>query len=118
VKIKSLDFDDTISFSLDDFDKGEASPAQYIKGVTWALQQDGYNLKGWEGIMKGDVPIGAGLSSSAALEIAIARAYSVISGFAWQPAKMAKLAQKTENEWVGVNSGIMDQMISASGKEG
>ena len=118
VKIRSVDFDEVIEFSINDYAKGEQSPAEYVKGVAWALQEDGYELKGWEGVMQGNVPIGAGLSSSAALEIAVARAFSAVSDFEWQPAKMAKLAQKTENEWVGVNSGIMDQMISASGKEG
>jgi galactokinase len=118
VKILSLDFDTPISFLLDDYAKDGSSPAEYVKGVAWSLQEAGYELKGWEGVMKGDVPIGAGLSSSAALELAVARAFNAVSGFEWNPAKIALLAQKTENQWVGVNSGIMDQMISASGKEG
>ena len=61
---------------------------------------------------------GAGLSSSAAVELAIARAFSAVSGFAWDAPKMAKISQKAENEWVGVNCGIMDQMASAACREG
>jgi galactokinase len=118
VRIEALDFDISIAFQLNDYTKDKPSPAEYIKGVAWALQGAGYTLNGWEGVMQGDVPIGAGLSSSAALELAVARAFNAVSGFEWQPAKIARLAQKTENEWVGVSTGIMDQMISASGKAG
>jgi galactokinase len=64
--------------------------------------------------MIGDVPIGAGLSSSAAVEMATARAF--VSQTDWQPAAMARLGQLAENRWMGVNSGIMDQMISAAGQ--
>jgi galactokinase len=64
------------------------------------------------------VPLGAGLSSSAALELAAARAFAATSGLPWEPATMARIAQRAENEWVGVNCGIMDQMISASGVRG
>ncbi len=90
---------------------------EYITGVAWALQEAGYKLKGWEGVFAGDVPIGAGLSSSAALELALARAFSLVSDLDWDPAQMALICQKAENQWVGINSGIMDQMISACGKE-
>jgi galactokinase len=117
VRIQALDFEDEIHFSLSAFNKDSNSPAEYVKGVAWALQEAGYSLAGWEGVMKGDVPIGAGLSSSAALELAVARAFAQVSDLAWDAATMARLAQKAENKWVGVNSGIMDQMISAAGKE-
>jgi galactokinase len=116
VSIEALDFESEIAFSLDNFTKDSSSPAEYVKGIAWALQEAGYPLAGWEGVMKGDVPIGAGLSSSAALELAVARAFAHVSHLSWDAATMARLAQKTENKWVGVNSGIMDQMISASGK--
>lgn len=118
VAVTSLDFDDHISFSLDNFEKGPSGPAEYLKGIAWALQGAGYELRGWEGTMKGDVPIGSGLSSSAALEMAAASAFVAISGFDWDAPAMAKLGQKAENEWVGVNCGIMDQMISAAGQAG
>jgi galactokinase len=118
VEVDALDFDAPLQFDLDAFEKESSSPAEYVKGVAWALASSGYQISGWEGVLKGDVPIGAGLSSSAALELAVARSFHAIEGFEWNPAKMALLAQKAENQWVGVNSGIMDQMISASGKEG
>ena len=72
-------------------------------------------LRGWEGVISGDVPIGAGLSSSAALELAAARAFHCVSGFRWDAAAMALACQAAENNWLGVNCGIMDQMISAAG---
>lgn len=91
---------------------------EYVKGVAWALHGAGFPLAGWEGVVAGDVPVGAGLSSSAALEMAVARAFAAASGFAWEPAVMAREGQRAENEWVGVNCGIMDQMISAAGVAG
>lgn len=116
VEIHSLDFDDPIQFDLRGIQKEETSPAEYVKGVAWALHEAGYALKGFQGVLKGDVPIGAGLSSSAALELAIARSFSAVADFPWDATKMALLAQKAENKWVGVNSGIMDQLISAAGQ--
>lgn len=118
VMIHSLDFDEPINFSLDDYEKEPDTPADYVKGVAWALQEEGHELSGWEGVMKGNVPIGAGLSSSAALELATARAFTAVNNIEWDATKMALLCQKAENQWVGVNSGIMDQMISAAGDAG
>ena len=118
VAVYSLDMEETAVFALDTLKHQDEGWAEYIKGTAWALQSAGYELIGWEGVMAGDVPIGSGLSSSAALEMATAQAFAAVSGWAFVPATMAKLGQKTENEWMGVNSGIMDQMISASGQEG
>ena len=73
-------------------------------------------MTGWEGVLQGDVPLGAGLSSSAAVEMATARALAAAGNLDWNPAKMAKLGQRAENRWVGVNCGIMDQLISAAGR--
>jgi galactokinase len=86
--------------------------------VAWALQQHGYATAGWEGVMAGDVPVGAGLSSSAALELAVARAFGAVSRWPWDPTRMAVVGQYAENKWVGMNCGIMDQMISAAGVAG
>ncbi len=116
VHIAALDYDQEGQFDLNHFENQNAGWIEYIKGVAWALKEAGFGLKGWEGVVAGDVPIGAGLSSSAALEMAVARAFSAASSFTFDPPLMAKLGQKTENKWVGVNSGIMDQMISAAGK--
>jgi galactokinase len=115
VRVHSLDFDQTIEFALDDLHPGSGW-AEYLKGVAWALQQTDRPVRAFEGVVAGDVPIGAGLSSSAAWELAAARAFSVVSGFTWEAAPMALLGQRAENQWVGVNCGIMDQMISAAGK--
>ena len=111
----SLDFDETAQFDLDRLEKGSGW-AEYLKGVAWALQEKGFALHGWEGVVSGDVPIAAGLSSSAAWEMAAARAFAAVAGIEWNAATMALLGQRAENKWVGVNCGIMDQMISAAGK--
>jgi len=117
VVLYAMDFDAQIRIDLDDLQQGEPGPIEYVKGMAWALGQAGYELRGWDGVVKGDVPIGAGLSSSAALEMATAQAFAAVSGFTFDPPVMAKLGQLVENEWVGVNSGIMDQMISAAGQK-
>ena len=112
----SLDLDQAVEFSLVGFRHEKAGWGEYLKGVAWALQEAGYVLRGWEGVVAGDVPIAAGLSSSAALEMATARVFASVSDLAWDAATMAKLGQRAENQWVGVNCGIMDQMISAAGR--
>jgi galactokinase len=118
VAVYSLDFDQTAEFALDHLGNEKQGWAEYIKGVAWSLQEDGLTLHGWEGVVTGDVPIGAGLSSSAALELATARAFASASGLDWDGAVMAKRSQRAENQWVGVSCGIMDQMISACGRAG
>jgi galactokinase len=118
VVVHSLDFADTAAFVLDDLQRGEGGWVDYVKGVAWVLQADGRTLCGWEGVLAGDVPRGAGLSSSAALELAAARAFAAVSDLPWDAATMARLGQRAENEWVGVRCGIMDQMISAAGRAG
>ncbi len=118
VIVHALDFDETYQFDAASLTKGEHSPVEYIKGVANALSKAGHQLKGWEGVLKGDVPVAAGLSSSAALELASARAFATVSGIEWNAAQMAKLGQQAENEWLGLKTGIMDQMISAAGQQG
>ncbi|HEX8684578.1 MAG TPA: galactokinase [Ardenticatenaceae bacterium] len=125
VVLHSLDFDDTLEAELAHLQQSSPDPGEreqswgeYIKGVAWALQEAGYALQGWEGVVSGDVPIGAGLSSSAALEMAVARTFAAVSALEWDAPRMALLGQRAENAWVGVNSGIMDQMISATGEAG
>ena len=112
----SVDFAEPAEFSLDGIENTDSGWPEYLKGVAFVLQEAGHALSGWEGVVGGDVPIGAGLSSSAAIEMAAARAFAAVSGIDWDPAPMAKLGQRAENTWVGVNCGIMDQMISATGK--
>ncbi|MCX7851379.1 MAG: galactokinase [Caldilineales bacterium] len=117
VRVLALDLGEWAEFDLTDL-RRERGWAEYLKGVAWAWQEAGYALRGWEGVLAGDVPRGAGLSSSAALELATARAFQVVSDFAWEPATMARLGQRAENAWVGVRCGIMDQMIAAAGRRG
>lgn len=91
---------------------------EYLAGTAWVLQQQGYIIPGANVWMAGEVPIGAGLSSSAAVEMAIARTFMALTNQPWDGPQMALLGQKAENQWVQVNCGIMDQMISACGKTG
>lgn len=118
VQLYSLDFDQSLDFDLDDFSRMDSGWGEYVKGTAWALKENGYLLAGWEGIIAGDIPIGAGLSSSAAIELATAKVFSLVSGFDWEPKRVAGIAQRAENDWVGVNCGIMDQMIVAAGEPG
>lgn len=123
VRAAGIDLDGEMAqFALQDLSDGRRDGddgwIEYVKGTAWALQQADHRLIGWEGVVSGDVPIGAGLSSSAALELATARAFASTSDLPWEPSDMALLGQKAENQWVGVNCGIMDQMISACGQEG
>ena len=115
VELYSAEFNKTRAFDLSGFGKGDGW-LEYLKGTAWALQGAGYNLKGWEGVSSSDVPRGSGLSSSAALELATARAFAAVSDLSWDTARMAKLAQRAENEWVGVSCGVMDQLASAAGR--
>ena len=72
-------------------------------------------MRGLRGVIAGDVPIGAGLSSSAALEMAMIRLFAEIGGFDMSVPEMATLGRAVENEWIGASTGIMDQTISAGG---
>ena len=117
VHVWSTEFGEAAHFRLDGLERERAGWIEYLKGTAWALERAGHRLTGWEGVIGSDVPIGAGLSSSAAIEVATARAFSVVSDFPWAPSAMAQLAQSAERNWVGVNCGIMDQMISAVGRE-
>ncbi len=118
IRVLSLDFSAEQAFDLGGFDRGDHGWMEYIKGTAWSMMEVGFELSGWEGVVAGDVPVGAGLSSSAALEMATARACCAVSEIPWDAPGVALLGQRAENEWVGVNCGIMDQMISASAVAG
>jgi len=109
--------DEWAEFSLDRLESHSGWGA-YVEGVAFALVEDGKVLGGFEGVLTSDLPAGAGLSSSAALELASARAFSTVSGVAWDPVPMALVGQRAENDWVGMNCGIMDQLICAVGEPG
>ena len=115
----SVAFDETKEMDLDSL----AAPGgddwlSYVAGVAWAFAGDGLEAPGLDVVVHGDVPLGAGLSSSAALEMATARALATAGGLDWDPIRMAKLGQKAENEYVGMNCGIMDQFASAVSRAG
>ncbi len=115
----SVAYDETKELALDALRApGGNDWLSYVAGVFWAFASEGLPLHGLDVVVDGDVPIGAGLSSSAALELATARALAAATGTAWDPVRMAKLGQKAENKYVGMNCGIMDQFASAVCREG
>ena len=92
--------------------------AAYPAGVAWALVQAGVDVGGADLVVDGDVPAGAGLSSSAALECATATALADLHGAGLDRVALAGVARRAENEVVGVPSGVMDQMVSMLGRAG
>ncbi|MBK5256490.1 MAG: galactokinase [Vicinamibacteria bacterium] len=118
VRVRSIDLDAESSFALGDLEGPEGDWIDYAKGLAWALAEDSHVLSGFDALVSSSVPVGAGLSSSAAFEMAVARAFVAVSDMAWDPLAMARAGQRAENEWVGVNCGIMDQLISAGGRAG
>jgi galactokinase len=106
---------ETVEFSADDKVTGWGA---YPAGVVWALREAGYDVPGAELVIESDVPTGAGLSSSAALECAVLRALHDLGGLDIPPAEQARIAQRAENDYVGVPCGIMDQSASMLCEEG
>jgi len=119
VTIYSLDYKEAVSFSIDDvkFDKDHRW-SNYIRGVIDSLLKKGYRLSSMEALLTGDVPQGAGLSSSAALEVATAFTLDRLNGLDLPAKEMALICQQAENDFVGVKCGIMDQFISRLGVKG
>lgn len=118
VRAHSLDFGPG-AFSLDHLTPSKSGWIEYVKGVAWVLvAQVGSDLSAWEGVVGGDIPIGAGLSSSAAVEMAALRAFAEVSHLPWDPKQAALMGQRVENEWIGVSSGIMDQLVIGLGSQG
>jgi galactokinase len=118
VVLASLDFPGIVELDLDAIRPNPGGWDDYPRGVLDALARAGYRLSGWQGLLAGDVPIGAGLSSSAALGVAVARAALAEDSAPWDGPRIARIAQQAENRWVGVQCGIMDQLISACGIAG
>ncbi len=115
IKLYSIDLEDAFEFNLHDFQK-DGGWGEYIKGVAWALGEEGYQLRGWQGVISGSIPIGAGLSSSAAVLVAAVKAFCSSSALSLSEVDMAKIGRRAESEWVGVNVGIMDQLVSSAGQ--
>jgi galactokinase len=115
--IHSENFNETVEAGLDSLSPLEKKHwANYPLGVAWALAQAGKRLTGANLYISGEVPLGAGLSSSAAVEVAIGFALLNQSGLAVERAELARLCQKAENEFVGAHVGIMDQFVSCFGR--
>lgn len=89
----------------------------YIRGVLWALKEEGFELHGVNGLIWGDVPLEAGLSSSAALEVSVVHGLNLLFRLNIPRMEMVKIARRAEDEFVGVQCGIMDQFISVFGQE-
>ncbi len=119
VKIYSIDHDDIKRVGLQSLRyKKEDKWANYVKGVIHVLQQHGYSIGGANLTITGNIPEGAGLSSSAALEVAVAYAFDRLFELDIDRIELAQMSQEAENNFVGVKCGIMDQLISVLGREG
>lgn len=113
VRLWSENYGEWDEFDLDSIERNDRQRwSNYPRGVALVLQEAGYELQPIEGLVYGDVPIGAGLSSSAAFEVAMARAFCAAAGLEPHPRELALLCQRAENSFVGVNCGIMDQFVS------
>jgi galactokinase len=124
VHLRALDLNQETSFRLDKLEahrdlNGRPLPtwALYPAGVAWALLEHGLAVSGLEGAFTSDIPIGAGLSSSAALEMAFAVTWRASGGWQASAMDLARWGQRAENHYVGVNCGLMDQFASAHGVE-
>ena len=114
IRIKAVDLNEEVALPLTDLTPAEGKQWwNYPAGVFWAFLEEGYKIKGADLAFRGDIPIGSGLSSSAALEVATAAAISKLNKLESDPLKLALLSQKAENRYVGVQCGIMDQFASA-----
>lgn len=115
----SENFAETIEFDLDEpVIHGSGSWSDYAHGVALILEQAGHQLRGAEMLIQSDVPVGAGLSSSAAIEVATGFALLDSSGLAVDRQELALLCQRAENEFVGMRCGPMDQFIACFGRTG
>lgn len=118
IVVRSLNFDEASEINLDTPEqKRRGSWLDYIEGVARILERENINLRGADLLIASDVPTGAGLSSSAALEISVGLALTEISNQPTDKVKLALAGQSAEHEYVGAKVGIMDQLISAMGKK-
>ena len=117
INLYAVDFDENFIGDISNVKKSSIQWANYILGVVDQLQKKGFKLAGFNAVVDGDVPIGAGLSSSAAVECATIYALNEIFELGLNRLQMVPLAQKAEHVFAGVNCGIMDQFASMFGKK-
>ena len=118
VRVFSLDYNEEAVFGLREEDKPEKQWARYVFGVCRETAKRGGTVKGFDAVFAGDVPLGAGLSSSAALESCFAFALNELYQNGIDKFELAKIGQSTEHNYCGVMCGIMDQFASCFGKAG
>lgn len=125
VSLVALDFGESISFKLEDLDRkvdvnGRPLPvwAHYPAGVAWAFREDGHSVCGMQVAYTSDLPVGSGLSSSAAVEVGFGMLWNISQELEIDRLALARLCQHAENAYVGVACGLMDQFSSACGVEG
>ena len=113
----SHDFDQEFRCELAELHRSPLRWPDYLLGVVDQLLKGGHRVGGFNAVFGGDIPIGAGMSSSAAIEGGLAFALNALFGLGLDSLALAKLAQKAEHEFVGVRCGIMDQFINIHGRE-
>lgn len=119
INLYSHDFKQDTGYKIEDFKRDPKHHwANYVLGVVQALQKRGHNLGGFNMCIQGNVPIRAGLSSSAALETAVVRGLKEQYELDLDPVEAAYVGKECENNFVGVQSGIMDQFVSSLGEYG
>ncbi|MBR3853571.1 MAG: galactokinase, partial [Tidjanibacter sp.] len=118
VKVHALDLGENSEFGLREEDKPAEQWACYVFGVCREIQKRGYTIGGFDAVFSGDVPLGAGMSSSAALESTFAFALNDLYNLGIEKFELARIGQSTEHNYCGVNCGIMDQFASVHGKAG
>jgi galactokinase len=119
VRVRSLNICGESLFDLDKIDHDAETPwSDYVRGMAIVMKEAGCPLQGFDGLIHSTVPFGSGLSSSAALEMAAGISFQQASEIKLEAVELALLGQKAENDFVGVNTGILDQYSSAMGKEG
>ncbi len=116
-RIISLDFGQEVRFDIQDLSRSPLRWPDYLAGVVDQLARGGYRVRGFQCVFGGDIPIGAGMSSSAAVEGGLAFALNVLFGLRIDTVELARLARRAENEFVGLECGIMDQFINLHGRE-
>ena len=117
ISIFSIDFNEEVNLDINNIQKSQKMWANYLIGVIDQLNKSGKKIKGFNCVFGGDIPIGSGLSSSAAIEAGLTFALNHIYNLKINEQEIVKLAQKSENDFVGVKCGIMDQFINIFGKE-